>query len=210
MKLLITMLIFSTLTISCSSSRLVDQYINPERPNFQAAKVLVVGLSVDQDLQRQFEYNLATALKDENLDAVQSVDYFKENIHQIEQTEENLDSLRLRLMHDGFDAVLFTKVTGQENKVNIGQSYRNIAKSFQTFNEYYKENSPVYNSTQPENYSVYNTETSLYCLCPEKKRDLIWRAQIDVVDPEGITSTIRNYVKTLINSLKRNNVLILD
>lgn len=196
------------LVASCSTSRLMDEYVNAETPNFQANKVLVVGLTPDGDMQRQFEYSLVQALEAENVIAVKSVDFFTTSFNANHQSEENLDTIEKDLINAGFDAVLFSKVTGQESKVKITQSYRNVAKSFESFQDYYNENRPVYGSGQTEDYPVYNTETSLYCLCPGKDRDLIWRGKIDIVDPPAATTTIRDYVKTLISTLKKNNLLI--
>ena len=67
----------------CSSSRLVDEYRNAETPNFQANKVLVVGLTSDPVLQRQFEYSLQQALETEDVIAVKSVDYFESTFSEI-------------------------------------------------------------------------------------------------------------------------------
>lgn len=208
MKRLITLLVFTVLLSSCSSSRLVDEYINTESPNFLANKVLVVGLTPDETIQRQFEYSLVQALEAEDVIAVKSVDFFESTFNENNQSEENLGDIERELINAGFDAVLFSKVTGQESKVTIGQSYRNLTKSFESFNDYYNENRPVYGNPQTEDYPVYNTETSLYCLCPGKERDLIWRGKIDIVDPPGAASTIRDYVKTLVQTLKKNNLLI--
>ncbi len=209
MKIIISLLLFSQLFFSCSSSRLVDEYVNVEHPNFQANKVLVVGLTPDGGLQRQFEYSLVNALMAENIIAVKSSDYFEEPVHEIDQSEENLANLKTQLIAEGFDAVLFSKITGQHSKVTVVQSYRNLIKSFESFNDYYNENRPVYGSEQIEDYPVYNTETSLYCLCPEKERDLVWRGKIDIVDPPKAATTIRDYIKTLVQTLKKNNLLIL-
>ncbi len=209
MTRLFAFLVIIFLFANCSSSRLVDEYINAETPNFQANKVLVVGLTPHGGLQRQFEYSLQQALEAEDVIAIKSVDYFEEPVHEINQSEENLANLEKQLIDAGFDAVLFSKVTGQESKVTMAQSYRNIARSFESFSDYYSENKPVSASEQLEEYAVYNTETSLYCLCPGKERDLIWRGKIDIVDPPAATASIRDYVRTLIQALKRNNLLII-
>lgn len=208
MKNLFLPLAFALIFSSCSTSRLVDEYINAESPNFQANKVLVVGLTPDGGLQRQFEYSLVKALEAEGVTAIKSIDYFEKSLDEINQSEENLANLEKQLLNAGFEAVLFSKVTGQESKVTIAQSYRNLSKSFESFSDYYNENKPVYGNKQTEDYPVYNTETSLYCLCPSKERDLIWRGKIDIVDPPGAATTIRDYVKTLVQTLKKNNLLI--
>ena len=208
MQKLMTTAIFIVSLYSCSSSRLVDEYRNVETTDFHANKVLVVGFTPDDGLRRQFEYSLQQALEAEDVVAIKSVDFFESSFSNNNQSEENLDNIGKELLNAGFDAVLFSKVTGQESKVTIGQSYRNLAKSFESFSDYYNENKPVYGNSQTEDYPVYNTETSLYCLCPGKEQDLIWRGKIDIVDPTNSASTIRDYVKTLVQTLKRNNLLI--
>lgn len=200
--------VFTLFLSACSSSRLMDEYINTENPNFQANKVLVVGLTPDGGLQRQFEYSLQQALETEDVIAVKSVDYFESTFSENNQTEENLKNIENELLIAGFDAVLFSKVTGQESKVTMAQSYRNLTKSFESFTDYYYENRPITSTGLSEDYAVYNTETSLYCLCPGMERDLIWRGKIDIVNPPGAASTIRDYVKTLVQTLKKNNLLI--
>ena len=210
MKKLLVISLFVVLISSCSSSRLVDEYINTDSPNFQATKVLVVGLTSDVGLQRQFEYSLVQSLEVQGLLAVKSVDYFESTVDENKQWEENLENIEKKLLKAGFDAVLFSKVTGQESKVTVAQSYRNLSKSFESFSDYYYENRPVYNSQEIENYPVYNTETSLYCLCPGEESDLIWRGQIDIVNPSGVQSTIIDYVKTLMRTFKKNKILVVN
>lgn len=208
MKKLFVLLVFVILFSSCSTSRLVGEYANPESPNFRAKKILVVGLTPDGGMQRQFEYSLVKALKAENVIAEKSVDYFESTVHENNQSEENLADIENELLKAGFDAVLFSKIKGQESKVTVVQSYRNLTKSFQNFSDYYNENRPIYNNEQMEAYPVYNTETSLYCLCPDTEKDLIWRGNIDIIDPSGAQTTIRDYVKTLVRTLKKNQLLI--
>ncbi len=208
MQRLFAMAVFVMFLSSCSTSRLVDEYVNAETPNFQTNKILVVGLTPDGGVQRQFEYSLVQALEAENVNAIKSVDYFKSTIDENKQSEENLRNIENELLDAGFDAVLFSKVTGQESKVTIVQSYRNLTKSFESFSDYYYKNKPVYGTELTEDYSVYNTETSLYCLCPGNEHDLIWRGKIDIVDPPAASSTIHDYIKTLVRALKKNNLLI--
>lgn len=208
MTRLFTLLIVAFLCSSCSTSRLVAEYVNPENANFRINKILVVGLTPDGGLQRQFEYSLVKALEAENVIAIKSVDYFESTDDENNQSEENLANLESELLKAGFDAVLFSKVKGQVSKVSIGQSYRNLSKTFQSFSDYYNENKTVYQTGQTDDYPVYNTETSLYCLCPDKEQDLIWRGNIDIIDPPRAETTIKDYVTTLVRTLKKHSLLI--
>ena len=171
MKKLLGISLFVVLISSCSSSRLVDEYINTESPNFQATKVLVVGLTSDVGLQRQFEYSLVQTLEAEGVPAVKSVDYFESTVDENKEWEENLENIEKELLKAGFDAVLFSKVTGQESKVTVAQSYRNLSKSFESFSDYYYENKAVYGSGQVENY-LYTIQKHHYIVFVLEKREI--------------------------------------
>ena len=192
---------------SCSTSRLVEQYSNSESDSFQPKKILIVGLTPDGGLQRQFEYSMVKAFEKKNVIAVKSVDLFGEPFKISEDLENEWEVFESQLLNAGFDAVLLSKITGQENRVTIAQSYRNLARTFDSFGDYYKENQSVSQQGQIEDYPVLNTETSLYCICPEQKNELVWRGNIDIINAPDSQKTIRDYIKTLIKTLKRNNYL---
>ena len=210
MERLLIILAIVFLFSSCSTSRLVDEFVNTESINFQSSKVLIIALTPNEDLKKQFEYKLMKALESKSVIAIRSVDYVESNLNVKNQTEKDLKNIEKELLTAGFDAVLFSKLVGQQNRVSLSQSYRNLSKSFESFSDYYYENRPVYNSQEIEKYPVYNTETSLYCLCPGEESDLIWRGQIDIVNPSGVQSTIIDYVKTLMRTFKKNKILVVN
>lgn len=207
MRVIFTVISLLILFSSCSSSRLVEQYSNPETPDFKPHKILVVGLTPDGGLQRQFEFSLVKALEAHNIIAVKSVDLYGEPFKILEDSDGQLDILESELLQAGFDSVLFSKITGQESRVTLAQSYRNLVRTFETFGDYYKENQNIHESGQLEDYPVLNTETSLYCLCPDTKNDLIWRGSIDILNDPNPQKSIQDYVKILIKSLKRKGFL---
>lgn len=168
---------------------------------------MVVGLTPDGGLQRQFEYSMVKALEGRNVRAVKSVDLYGEPFTISENSDNQWEKFESELLAEGFDAVILSKITGQESKVSVRQSYRNLVRTFETFGDYYKENSSLPEVGQIEDYPVLNTETSLYCLCPERKIDLIWRGNINVVNSANSQKTIRDYIKTLVKTLKQNNLL---
>lgn len=192
---------------ACSSSKIVDQYTNPEASSFRANKVLIVGLTPDGGMQKQFEYTLAKALTDRNINGVRSVDYFESRGGFIEPTAADWQSLESELISAGFDAVLFSKSLGAHSRVSLAQAYRNMTSTFESFSEYFYLNRQNPPSPPTEGHEVFKTETSLYCLCPETEHDLIWRGEIDIVDPVNVDKTVQDYVKTLIRTLNRKTLL---
>ncbi len=182
----------------------MEQYVNPETTDFKPQKILVIGLTPDGGLQRQFEYSMVKALEDQNVNAVKSVDLYGEPFEISQDIENNWEKFQSDLLKSGFDSVLLSKITGQETRVTIAQSYRNLVRTFETFDTYYKENRTISESGQLEDYPVLNTESSLYCLCPDRENDLIWRGNIDIVNAPDSQKTIRDYVNTLVRALRKN------
>lgn len=207
MRILLVKLSFGILLSSCSSNKLVNQYSNPDISEFRPKKILIVGLTPDGGLQRQFEYSMVKGLDGKNVRAVKSVDLYGEPFTISEVSENPWKVFESQLLAEGYDAVLLSKITGQENRVTLAQSYRNLVSTFETFGDYYKENRSYAQTREIEDYPVLNTETSLYCLCSEGKIDLVWRGNIDVVNSSGSQKTIRDYVKTLIKTLRQNQII---
>lgn len=207
MKQFFLLLSLLVLCGSCSSSRLVDQYLNPEFKEYKFNKILVLGLAPEGGLQKQFEFTLVNGLQKHGLNAVKSVDYFDDSLGLDQLKGLDLAQLREQLVQDGFDAVILSQITGKDIKVSLGQSYRNFTKTFEVFNEDYHRAPSIDGSSTPENSPILHTQTLLYCLCPEMDDYLIWRASIDVQHGSSPEETIQDYVKILIKSLKNKDLL---
>ena len=194
--------------VGCSSSRMVDQWISPDISSFEINKVLVIGMTSDEDSRRLFESKLTTQLEKEGVKAVESVDFFERSFTTSAQSVEELDAIENILIQTGFDAVLFSKVTGSESKMTLINSMQNISNNIDDFRSYFYENQNIYYDKQSlESYQIYHTETLLYCLCPEKDRELLWKGSIDIIDPRKVKKSVSDYVKTLLKELKSQQIL---
>jgi len=192
----------------CSSSRMVDQWISPDISSFEINKVLVIGMTSDEDSRRLFESKLTTQLEKEGVKAVESVDFFERSFTTSAQSVEELDAIENILIQTGFDAVLFSKVTGSESKMTLINSMQNISNNIDDFRSYFYENQNIYYDKQSlESYQIYHTETLLYCLCPEEDRELLWKGSIDIIDPRNVKKSVSDYVKTLLKELKSQQIL---
>ncbi|WP_103864146.1 hypothetical protein [Aquimarina sp. I32.4] len=195
----------------CTSSELVENWKNPDIETFEAEKVLVIGITPDESARKIFERKLVSALKKDGVTAVQSLDFFENSFTTSPKTEKEVMSLELELIEKGFDAILLSKVLGVEDKVSVIKAYRNIDKAFSNFKEDYYENQEIYYSKgYYEEYQVFHAESSLYCICPEKEKELIWKGSIDITEPENIKKAVSDYIKVLIWALKGQQLLILE
>lgn len=203
-------LLFSFLFAGCSSTKLTQQYKNPDTDNFQANKVLIVGISANKDLRRVYEKKMMESLENENVIAVKSIDFFEQSFTDNEQSLQQLNEIENRLFEAGFDAILFTKITGRESRESVVDSYRNFARNYQTFQDYYFGNQYLYFQENLERNQVITTETSLYCICPGKERELLWRGEIEVVHADKVNRNINSFINILFTTLKDNSLLILE
>ena len=208
-RLIIYTVIIIVFLSGCSSSQLINQYKNPEIYTFEANKVLIIGMTADKDLRRTFEKKLAEAFDKEKVIAVKSVDFFEKSFVNRAQTIEELNAIESQLFEAGFDAILLTKVTGQKTKVSLVAYYNTYAEKFRTFEDYYYGNQNVFFEQEEEHYIVYSTETSLYCICPGKERELLWQGVIEVTKAVNSKKNVNDYTKVLLKSLKENELLIL-
>lgn len=202
---------FITSFFGCSGTKLVDQWRSPEKGAFEAGKVMVIGISSNIVARKAFEQKLAIALEKKGVNAVESFDFFEQSFSAVEKSEKELGDIEKQLFDAGFDAVLFSTVTGSENKVTSVQSFKNLSQTLNSFRDYYYSNQHIYyEDDNRETYKIFHTETALYCICPGKERELLWKGYIDIVDPQKMEQAVSDYVRILIRGLREQQLLVVD
>ncbi|TXD58652.1 hypothetical protein ES044_11615 [Polaribacter sp. IC066] len=129
------------------------------------------------------------ALESLKVSAAKSIDFFEAEFTTNEQPLQQLNNIKKQLFGAKFDAILFTKVICKERSVNVIDSYQSFANKFQTFEDYLG-NQHFYSKNEEVRYQVYTTETSLFCICSEKERDVLWRTEIEVAATKKATRNI--------------------
>ncbi len=193
----------------CSSTSLVSSWKNPEIVLFDAYKVLVVGMTQNERARLLFETNMRDEFTKRNVEAMRSLDVFDVAFTDSARSEEELDEVEQQLLDKDFDAILFTKVVGYENK----RSFREQVLDWETYMEGFKED---YNSNQGiyfkkdyyQDYDVYYAETSLYCICVGKERKLIWRGTIEITDPKNVEKVVDDYIQLVVYALQEQDLII--
>lgn len=195
---------------SCSSSELVENWKNPDIDVFAAEKVLVLAMTNDVKNRKIFEKRLVDQLKDKGVHAVNSDDFFNPAFTSRPRTEEELDALEREMLTEGYDAILVSKILGAEDKVTLVQSYRNWDRTFNGFEDDYYSNQGLYvEDEQIQKFTVYHAESTLYCICPTKEREIIWRGSIDVTEPDSDRKAIKDYINMLVWALEEQDLLII-
>ncbi len=207
-KIIIPLFVFS----SCSTTRLIEQWKSPDNPIFEANKVLVVGITPNTDSRRIFEEEMASVIEDEgNSVAVRSIDFFENSFTSTKKTEIELNEIEEQLLQAGFDAIILSKVVGSENKTSLIKAINNLNQNFSNFrDDYYVNQELYYDRDQIESSTIYHTETALYCICPGKERELIWRGSVDLINPQKTEKSIKDYVKLISNTFEDQHLILID
>ncbi len=196
------------LVSGCSSAELVENWKNPDIVIFDASKVLIVGLTHNEDARVEYETKLRDQFEARGVEAMRSIDVFDVDFTSAERSEEELSDVEQQLLDKDFDAILFSKIIGVENIENHRKLLTNIDRYTGGFEEDYINNQRIY--YEPDEYGtfpVYHAETSLYCICPGKDMELIWRGGIDISDPVDIEETIDDYIKLVIMAMEDQDLI---
>ncbi|HSR60101.1 MAG TPA: hypothetical protein VLL47_05065 [Robiginitalea sp.] len=197
------------LLTGCSSVRLESSEKNPDIVLFHASKLLVVGMSSDTASREAFESRMQNAFQSQGVETVRSIDLFDVAFTHSERSEEELDRFERELLDKDFDAILFTKVVGSETRASLRKKIREVGESYDRFREDYLLHQGIYyDRSYYELATDYFTETSLYCICEGKERNLIWRAGIEISNPRDIDKVVKDYVEVLLAEMENLQLII--
>ena len=192
----------------CSSAQLVSTWKNPDYVIFDAYKVLVVGMTPNEDARERFETKMKREFSKRNIEAVRSIDVFDVEFTMTARSEEEIDDVEQLLLDRDFDAILFTKVMGSENRQSFRKRMADIDSYYGKFRDDYLDHQDIYyDADYYDQYTVYHAETSLYCICVGKERELIWRGAIDITDPIDLKKTIDDYIKLVVFAMGEEEII---
>lgn len=202
------LLLFLVLLIGCSSVSLVENWKNPDIVLFDANKVLIVGMAQNQDARKSFEGALQKEFDKKGVEAMQSLDVFDVKFTDSKKTEEELDNVEQSLLDKDFDAILFTKITGYENRQTFLKTISRWDNYQGRFNgDYLRHQEIYYDEGYYDTFTVYHAQTTLYCICEGKERAMIWRGSIDITDPENIEKSVKDYIKLVVTAMEEQDLI---
>lgn len=204
-KLVLSFIIF---LLGCSSVQIVSNWKNPDIVIFDAYKVLVVGMTPNEEGRELFETKMVREFKRSGVEAMRSIDLFDVTFTHSRRTETELDAVEEQLLARDFDAILFTKVLGSENRQSFRKRVSEVESYYGRFRDDYLSHQDIYyDADYYEEFTVYHAETSLYCICVGKERSLIWRSAIDVTDPQNIRRTVDDYVELVVVAMTEQDLI---
>ncbi len=207
MKNLLSILLIFIL-VSCSSTQLVNNWKNPDIDTFEPTKILIVGMTSNKSARKKFEKQFKEEYLSRGIEAVTSLEMFGKSFVEDRKSEAALKEMENKLTNDGFNSILFTKVIGVEDKILFSEEYNDFENTHRRFRDDYYDNQDIYyNHNYYQKYKVYHAETSLYCICSGKDRDLIWKGYIDIIDPGSVKATIDDYINLVLFVLEEQQLI---
>jgi len=201
-------ILISMLMINCSSTKITQSWKNMEYNNYQPKKVLILGVTNDQNTRKFFEQKLKEQLENRSILASESIHFFEKSFTDLNQTEESVQIEIERLINNGYDAVLISAVKGYDEKVSFNRDIFNSDYYLRCFDNYYYLNQELYfNRNYDEIYKVYHIEISLYNLSNNSTKSLVWQAYYDIVNPQKVQSAINQIIKAIIQTLEDENLI---
>ncbi len=201
-------ILIALLATGCSSTSLVTNWKNPDIVLFDAYKVLIVGMTQNEAAREKFETRLQKEFTKRNVESFRSIDLFDIEFTSSEKSEQELSDVEQQLLEKDFDAILFSKIVGSQNRQTFRKRISNVDRFINTFRDDYLEHQPIYyDEAYYDEFTVYQAETSLYCICVDKERELIWRGNIDVMDPSNIDKSIKDYIKLVVLALEEQDII---
>lgn len=183
----------------CATKRLVSQWSNPAYGAPSFARVLVIGVTDQTSIRRNFEDRLTAELKKAGVSAVPSYRHIPEDGKVAEPR------LKEAVKKTDADGVIISRLLRTEQRTEVTPGYYDPYPGPGLYGWY---SSAWYRAyyTPPRVYSypVYFSETTLHDV---EKNEVIWSGTIRTVDPENADEAIDDYVQTVIEALKQQSII---
>ncbi len=208
MKYLFSILSLIFLYTCENTTQLIDYWKNPTIQNYTPNKVLIIGMTKNQEAKEEFENEFETQLQLLGIDADKSQVVLGKDFLNRKYTEAEIKKFEDSLIKLNYDTVIFSRIIGVKNKIKYSdQYYKDHTKQENFKEEFIAYQDQYYNPDYYEDYNVFNAETSVYCLCPNKDRNLIWKGYIDIIDPTSIKESVKDYIKMVILVLEEETII---
>lgn len=202
------LLLFIICITACSTTKLVESHSPYRAQQPKVQKVLVIGMAPNMEIRKSFESELQKAFVKNGVQATPSMEIWNKPLIDGESTEKQLNELEKKLLAEGYDSVLLSKILEVENRKDLRHSLLSLKGSYRSFkSDYYKNQGLFEADLESSEKSIYHTQTSLYTLPENRQRELLWQADIDLNNPKKLKKSINQYINLVISSLKWNGFL---
>lgn len=198
---------------SYAQVKLKKSWKDPEIKILKSEKVLVLNKFKSEGVRQRGEQEMAKALKDKEVDAVEAFIAFPYLSVNANRTNQELDKVVKQILDAGYEAVVVTKLKNPakyaSSTTRITEGDKKETSSNLTFRSYFN-NTEVPNRTPGPNgveettdnvTEVFELETVIYHIKPGDER-LLCSVSIDVTNPKNIMKILDKYAALVAKQLK--------
>jgi Domain of unknown function (DUF4136) len=185
------------LATGCGSSSVVQQWSSPDyvAPRFE--RIMVIGITRQASMRRAFEDEFVAKLNAMGVDAVPSYRFIAED-GPVEEAR-----LHEAVKQAGADATITTRLVQVDRQTQTSPgAYRPAP--YGVYRGYAGAWSGYYEPPIVYQYDVFVSETNLF---DTKKDQLVWSGTVETKDPRDLKKELARYVDTVIEALKKRNLL---
>ncbi|HMT28040.1 MAG TPA: hypothetical protein PKD91_02050 [Bacteroidia bacterium] len=207
-KFIYGVLLLSLLTACAPTVKVTGSWKNPQQEKDKKySKIFVLAITGNGAIRESLENELGAAALKRGFEVVKSMDAFQNPASGTLVIKK--EDLMNKVRELGCDGIITFAVLDQKEEsryVPGNLSYNPIGYGFyDVFNSYYNYWSPVvYTSGYFSNDKYYYLESNFFDASSEK---LIWSVQSETLNPSGLSKFSKQYTTTLVDQLKKDNVI---
>ena len=203
-KLFILFGLIGFLVLGCANPYLKDSS-NVSKVKKSYDNILVVAKAKDKIARMKFEEQVVQDLASQGINASSSMSIIKTENFTKEITEQDIESIRLKLLKDGYTGVIITNlinsaqytdvISGNSGTAMLPVRYGRFGRYYGAYPVSYWEPDQVVTGIE------YTLESCLYDISVDQKDNLQWIGRFQVKDPSSLVKSIEKYSKELTNAL---------
>lgn len=199
-KLLLTSVLSILLFCSCTSTKMVSTWSEPNKEISIAdlSKVLVVAMFRDEASNHKAEDQMAGYLKGKG---VVSYNYLNDSFN-----KKDKEAIHEMIKKDGFDGPVTMRLVDVEKEKSYNRGdisyypsyYRNFSGYYYNWLSYYR--TPGYYTTS----KIYTVETNVYSIKLDK---IIWSGLTETTDPNGVKKMTEEVAKVVYKKMVKEGFI---
>ncbi len=193
-------ILIATVTFAgCASKRIVSEWINTDYSSPSFKRIMVIGVSEQMAIRRNFEDRLAAELRKAGVDAEPSYRHIPET------GEIAQERLLAAVENTQADAAIITRLVRAEHRNEVSPGFNSAFPRIGLYGWYSSAwYAGYYTPTRIYQYPVFFSETTMYDIV---KDQVVWTAAVRTIDPQNIDEATENYVETVAEALQQTNLL---
>ncbi len=214
----VSLLVIVLLT-SCKSVNVVNSWKSDKIESIKDKKILVIARTANDEIRKDYEYEIANQLRARNLNVTESYKKFPKLDPNNKLTEEKVKAFKKTLQEDGFNAVVISVLKDvEELSITTTEGGYEAGASLSTY--YYWYNFGFYGyyidpvaypsfegvytpeTITTETAKIFVLESSAFNLDLPEKDQLLAVVTSKVEESDNIYSLAKEYAKAIVNSLK--------